>query len=72
MKYIALKELPQGQQPGDEFETSEAMGERLVMVGAARRKGEPVSSGAAHTAETHPAPTTSRRRYHRTDLEAES
>lgn len=37
MKFIALKELPQGQQPGEEFETTEAMGDVLVLVGAAKR-----------------------------------
>lgn len=38
MKFIALKELPQGQQPGEEFDTTEAMGDVLVLVGAAKRK----------------------------------
>lgn len=37
MKFIALKELPQGQQPGEEFETTEAMGNVLILVGAAKR-----------------------------------
>jgi len=36
MKYIALKELPQGQQPGEEFETTEAMGDVLILIGAAK------------------------------------
>jgi hypothetical protein len=54
MKYIALKELPQGQQPGEEFETTEAMGDVLILVGAAKR------------ADTDGA----RRRYQRKDLQA--
>lgn len=37
MKFIALKELPQGQQPGDEFETTPEMGDVLILVGAAKR-----------------------------------
>ncbi len=38
MKFIALKELPQGQQPGEEFDTTEEMGNVLILVGAAKRK----------------------------------
>jgi len=36
MKFVALKELPQGQQPGDIFEATEAEGEALGLVEAAR------------------------------------
>ncbi len=56
MKFIALKELPQGQQPGDEFDTTEAMGNVLVLVGAAKR------------ADADDSP----RRYRRRDLQAQS
>ncbi len=58
MHFIALKELPQGQQPGELFETTEAMGNALILVGAAR----------VATEDDHkPSPS---RRYRRRDLEA--
>jgi hypothetical protein len=42
MRYRALKELPQGQQPGDVFEPdTPAMGDLLVEMGAAERVVEP-------------------------------
>jgi len=59
MKYIALKELPQGQQPGEEFETTEAMGDVLILVGAAKLADDP---------DEKPR---SRRGYQRRDLQAE-
>jgi hypothetical protein len=60
MKFVALKELPQGQQPGDVFEATEAQGNVLILVGAAKlAKGD----------ET-PEPT--RRTYRRRDLKAEA
>lgn len=37
MKFVALKDLPQGQVPGEVFEATEAAGNVLVMVGAARK-----------------------------------
>lgn len=58
MRYIALKDLPQGQQPGEVFETTEAMGDVLVLVGAAKRADEP------------DAPPL-KRHYQRRDLRAE-
>jgi hypothetical protein len=61
MKFVALKELPQGQQPGDVFEAPEAQGDVLVMVGAARR-----------VADDEPDEPKPRRRYARRDLEAEA
>jgi hypothetical protein len=61
MKFIALKELPQGQQPGEVFETTEAMGDVLVSVGAAKRVEEEESS---------PPVAPARRRYQRRDMEA--
>ena len=58
MKFVALKELPQGQQPGDVFEATEDAGNVLIAVGAARRLPDD---------EDKP-----KRRYHRKDLEAEA
>ncbi len=40
MKFIALKELPQGQQPGEEFDATEDEGNVLILVGAAKRADE--------------------------------
>ncbi len=60
MKFVALKELPQGQQPGDVFEATEAQGNVLVSVGAAR------------VAEPGETPERPRRKYTRRDLTAES
>lgn len=57
MKFRALKECPQGQQPGDEFEATEDAGNVLVSVGAA----EPVL-------EKPPA----RGRYRRADMRADA
>lgn len=36
MKLIVIKELPQGQQPGDTLETTDAIGDVLILVGAAK------------------------------------
>lgn len=36
-KYRALKECPQGQQPGEVFEATEDAGDILVSIGAAER-----------------------------------
>lgn len=58
MKFRALKECPQGQQPGDVFEASEDAGNVLVLVGAAEKVIEPEK----------PA----RGRYRRSDLRAET
>lgn len=58
MKFIAIKECPQGQQPGEEFEATEDAGNVLVLVGAARK------------AEPEKPPT--RGRYRRSDLRPET
>jgi hypothetical protein len=65
MKFVALKELPQGQQPGEVFDAPEAQGDVLVLVGAARKADDdaPVES------PDDPKP---RRRYTRRDLTAEA
>ncbi len=60
MKYVALKVLPHGQQPGDVFEESEAVGNVFILVGAARKAEED---------ETVPVKL-SRGRYRRRDLRA--
>jgi hypothetical protein len=62
MNFIALKELPQGQQPGEVFDTTEAMGDVLVSVGAAKRVEE--------EEESSPPVAPARRRYQRRDMEA--
>lgn len=36
-KYRALKELPQGEQPGDIFQATEDVGDVLISVGCAER-----------------------------------
>lgn len=66
MKYVALKALPHGQQPGDVFEESTAIGEVLILVGAAR-KAEPDEDVPQKTPSTSRAP----RRYQRRDLRVE-
>lgn len=67
MKFVALKELPQGQQPGEVFETNEDIGNVLILVGAAKKWAEdPV------TVPQEPAASSARGRYRRTDLKAES
>lgn len=57
MKFIALKELPKGTQPGEEFEATEDEGRVLMLVGAATKVDED-------------APRL-RRQYKRRDLQAE-
>ena len=58
MKFRALKECPQGQQPGDEFEATEEAGSVLELVGAAERVIE--------------KSTPPRGRYRRADLQADT
>lgn len=60
MKFIALKECPQGQQPGDVFEATEDAGNVLVMVGAAKVYEEPAEKPVRGG------------RYRRSDLTPES
>ena len=60
-RIIALKECPQGQLPGTEFDAPDAAADLLVAVGAA--KYVEASVGA------EPAPV--RRRYIRRDLQAQ-
>jgi len=57
MKLIALRELPQGQQPGEEFETTDAMGEVLILTGSAKRVEDDAKP---------------RRTYNRRDMQAQS
>ncbi len=66
MKFIALKELPNGTQPNQPFEATEAQGNVLVLVGAARLVEEEPS------VDEPPAERPSRRTYRRRDLEAET
>jgi len=61
MKFIALTELPQGQQPGEMFEATEDAGNVLILVGAARKADD----------DTETEPPRPRRRYQRRDLTAE-
>jgi hypothetical protein len=63
MKFIALKELPQGAQPGDVFEATAEEGDVLILVGGAK-KAEPEAEG--------PTTPSTRRRYLRRDLVAEA
>jgi hypothetical protein len=58
-KYRALKECPQGQQPGEVFEATEDAGNVLVSVGAAER------------VEDDDPPKTDKAVYKRRDLRAE-
>ncbi len=55
MRFIALRELPKGTQPGQEFEATEDEGQVLILVGAAKKVEDDPSS---------------RRKYQRRDLEA--
>lgn len=59
MKILVVKELPQGQQPGETIDVTDAEGEALILVGAATRADDPATD-----------PT--RRRYKRRDLEADA
>jgi hypothetical protein len=40
MKIIALKELPQGQQPGDELVVTDEQADVLIRLGAAKAKDD--------------------------------
>jgi hypothetical protein len=60
--YRALKECPQGQQPGEIFEATEGAGDILVSVGAAER----VDEATAEAPRLVPAG-----RHKRRDLRAE-
>jgi hypothetical protein len=64
-RIIALKECPQGQLPGTEFDAPEAAAAVLVKVGAASYVDAPPA------AEQPAAKASPRRRYHRRDLQAE-
>ena len=61
MQFVALKECPQGQHPGDVFEATEDAGNVLVLLGAAK-----VYAAESQT-ETKP-----KRQYVRRDLKAEA
>lgn len=65
MQFVALKECPQGQVPGDIFEATEEAGDVLVSFGAARR-AEP-SDLPSNPSE----PEKPKRRYARRDMTAE-
>jgi hypothetical protein len=60
MKFRALKECPQGQQPGDIFDAEEDAGAVLESVGA-----------AARVVESDDEPKKHKRDYKRRDLQAE-
>jgi hypothetical protein len=70
MKFVVLKELPQGQQPGDVIDVDEAVGDVLLLVGAAR-KPEP-DEAAADDPVTPAVIPISRRSYRRRDLVADA
>ena len=61
MKFIAITECPQGQQPGEEFDATEDAGNVLVLVGSAR-KADPENTAVPDK------PTPQRGRYRRQDL----
>lgn len=60
-KFRALKECPQGQQPGEIFEATEDAGNVLVSVGAAERVDDEAPAGSSPKGG----------RYKRRDLRAE-
>ena len=60
----ALKECPQGQQPGQVFEVPEIVATILIAAGAVTPTAESPTS--------QPEPVTGRRRYRRRDLTVES
>lgn len=72
MKFKAIKECPQGQQPGEIFEAEEDAGAVLESVGAAVRVVEPDGGfqdfGAGPAAPLHDSKKT---KYKRRDLQAE-
>ncbi len=41
MKFLALKEIPNGTPPGEVFEATEAQGDVLILCGAARKLLDP-------------------------------
>lgn len=59
MKFVALKDLPQGQKPGDVFDVPEEVGLVLVSFGVADRVDPEPPSKSKHT-------------YKRRDLVAET
>jgi hypothetical protein len=61
-RIIAIKECPQGQMPGTEFEAPDGAADVLVRVGAARYADD----------DTPVTPAPVRRRYQRRDLQAEA
>jgi hypothetical protein len=61
-KYRALKECPQGQEPGEVFEATQDAGDVLVSVGAAEAVTPDTPLGKA---------TSKRQPYKRRDLRAE-
>lgn len=61
MHYIALKALPHGQQPGELFEESEAVGNVFIAVAAARKATDEEIAGAKP-----------KRGYRRRDMRAQS
>lgn len=75
MKFVALKELPQGTQPGEVFDVNEDIGNVFILVGAARKatradaSSEPVPARTAEPEDTSHRPSS--RRYQRRDLQAE-
>ncbi len=66
MRYVALKALPYGQQPGDHFEADEAVGHVLILVGAARLEEDALDAPPETPKSDSP------RRYRRRDLKAQS
>ncbi len=63
MQFVALKECPQGQQPGEVFEATEEAGNVLVLVGAAKVYKAPREKSE---------PEKTKREYSRRDLTAEA
>ncbi len=63
MKLTVLKELPQGQQPGDTIEIADEVGEVLILVGAAVKQPDDMDDAADE-------PRT-KRHYKRRDLQAQ-
>lgn len=61
-RIIAIKECPQGQLPGTEFDAPEAAAAVLVRVGAARYVDRAIEADATQAL--------ARRRYRRKDLQA--
>lgn len=74
MKFQALKECPQGQQPGEIFDATEDAGHVLELVGAAKRvDDEPTDIQTSEPLAEQPVsePPQPRRRYRRNDLTAQ-